>query len=109
MENKSLLLRYLGDSPELRIIDFLMDNYLFDYSKKEIIEGSGIAKATFYKYWGNLEKEGIVAKTKEYGKTKLYTINKENPVVKELFKLERAIAESDSAKITVKVKAKQHK
>lgn len=38
MEKDSLLLKFLGKSPQLRIIDFLLDNKLLDFSKKEIIE-----------------------------------------------------------------------
>ena len=38
----------MGDTPKLRIIDFFLDNKESDYSKKEIIEYTGISKTTFY-------------------------------------------------------------
>jgi DNA-binding transcriptional ArsR family regulator len=107
MEEKSLLLEYLGDSPLLKIVDFLMDNRLFEYSKKEIIEGAGIGKATFYKYWGRLEETGIVKVTREFGKTKLFALNEESPVVRRLTELELELIEETSPKKAVaKVKVK---
>ncbi len=55
---ESILIKTLGDSPKLRIIDFLLDNPLFDFTKKEVIEALGISKQTFYKYFPDLEKCG---------------------------------------------------
>lgn len=92
-EEKSLLLQYLGDSPLLRVIDFLIDNKLFDYSKKQIMEGAGVGKATFYKYFGRLEESGIVKVTRSFGKTKLYQLNEENPVVKKILEIDLTLSE----------------
>jgi len=93
MKEKSVLLKYFGESPMLRIIDFLLDNRLFDYSKKQMIEGAGMGKATFYKYWEGLEKRGIVKVTRAFGKTKLYKLNEANPVVKKIMEIELALIE----------------
>ncbi len=87
-EDESLLIRTLGNSPQLRIIDFLMDNKLFDFSKKEIIEGAGLSKTTFYKTWQDIERGGIVRVSRKFGKTQLYTLNVDDPAVKELSRLE---------------------
>ena len=92
-EEKSVLIEYLGDTPILRIIDFLLENRLFDYSKKQIIEGTGLAKATFYKYWDRLVELGIVKTTRSFGKTKLYKLDEQNLVVKEIKRLELALIE----------------
>ena len=50
------MIKTLGDSPKLRIIDFFLDNPLFDFTKKEVIEALGMSKQTFYKYFPDLEK-----------------------------------------------------
>jgi len=92
-EDESVLIEYLGDTPILRIIDFLLENRLFDYSKKQIIEETGMAKATFYKYWDRLVDLKIVKTTRSFGKTKLYKLNEENKIVKEIKKLELALIE----------------
>jgi|SRR5581483_1530373 len=84
---KSLLIQYMGDTPQLRVIDFLLDNRS-DYSKKEIIEGIGISKTTFYKIWGGLNQFDIVKETRRYGKAQLYTLNEKNPIIKKFVALD---------------------
>lgn len=91
MENESVLIEAFGNSPKMRIIDFFIDNKLFDFSKKEIIEELGMSKTTFYKVWDDIEKYGIVKVSRKYGKAKLYKLNRENPVVKGLVKIERTL------------------
>ncbi len=90
---KSLILKFLGDTPQLRIVDFLLAHYRYDYSKKEIAEGAGIAVSTLYKVWGELEDFGIVTPTRAYGNTQLFRINTENPLIKELAKMDMDLIE----------------
>ncbi|MHC3128742.1 MAG: winged helix-turn-helix transcriptional regulator [Candidatus Bathyarchaeota archaeon] len=88
IEEESLLIKALGNSPKLRIIDFLLDNKLFGFSKKEIIEGAGLSKTTFYKIWNDLNSLGIVEVSGSFGKTKLYKLNEEAPVARMLLELD---------------------
>lgn len=81
-EYQSLLLKTLGDSPKLRIVDFFLDNPLSDFTKKEVIEALGLSKQTFYKYFEDIEGYGMVNVSRRIGKAKLYKINLENPMVK---------------------------
>ncbi len=92
-DEKSVLIEYFGDTPILRIIDFLLENRLFDYSKKQIIDGTELAKATFYKYWENIVELEIVVPTRSFGKTKLYKINEKSPIVKKIKELELELIE----------------
>src|SRR3990167_9951738 len=85
---KSLLIRFLGENPVFKIVDFLIENKGMDMSKKDIIEGAGISKATLFNYWEQIEKQEIVIVTRKFGKTKLYTLNSKNPIVKKLLELE---------------------
>jgi len=57
---ESILIKTLGNSPKLRIIDFFLDNPSFDFTKKEVIEALGMSKQTFYKYFPDLEKYEII-------------------------------------------------
>ena len=99
MRDESILIKYIGNTPKLRVIDFLIDNMPFDYSKKEIIEGSGISKTTFFKIWKDFVKYKIVSPTRKYGKTQLFKINKENTLVKQLLSLEFVLANEYAEKI----------
>lgn len=101
-EYQSILLKTLGDSPKLRIIDFFLDNPLFDFTKKEVIEALGMGKQTFYKYFSNIEEYGIVTTSRKIGKAKLYKINQKHPLVSMLreyeTKLSLQIAEREAEK-----------
>ena len=74
-KEKSILLKVFGENPKLRIIDFFLDNPSFDFTKKEVIEALGMNKQTFYKYFREIEKQGIVVVSRRIGRTKLYRIN----------------------------------
>src|SRR3989344_4051350 len=104
----SLIIKTLGDSPKLRIIDFLLDNRVNDYSKKQIIEGSNISKVTFQKYWKELENSGMVKITRRFGKTKLFALNEQNEIVQKLLNLELLLIQK-SAEANNKIKTEPEK
>ena len=85
---KSLLIKFLGDNPIFRIIDFLIENKGLEVTKKEIIEGADISRASLFKVWKQLEEQEIVMVKRQFGKTKLYSLNSENPIVRKLLELE---------------------
>lgn len=99
---QSLLLKALGDSPKLRILDYFLDFKLNDFTKKEIVEALGMSKQTFYKYFKDLEELGLVTASRKIGRATLYKINLENPIVKMLIEhetqLSMRIAEQEKAK-----------
>jgi predicted transcriptional regulator len=107
---ETLLLKYLGASPTLRIIDFFLDNPLSDYSKNEIVKNLAMGRVTFFKYWRELENSGAVKITRKIGRATMYQLDKENEVVKQLIKLDMALArktmekavEGDTKPVTVK-------
>lgn len=88
----SLLVRALGSSPKLRILDYLLDYKLNDFTKKEIIEALGMSKLTFYKYFKDLEELGLVSATRKIGRATLYKINLENPMVKMMIEYETRLS-----------------
>jgi hypothetical protein len=102
--NETLLLKYLGPSPVLRIIDFFLDNPLSDYSKNEIVKRMEIGRATFFKYWAELEKSGAVKITRKIGRATLYKLDRENEIVKHLVKLDMALARRSMEKASERYK-----
>jgi len=88
---KSLLIKFLGQNPVFSVIDFLIENKGMDVTKKEIIDGAGISRAALFKYWGQIEEQGIVLVTRQFGKTKLYTLNSKNLIIKKLLELESVL------------------
>ena len=101
-EYESILIKTLGDSPKLRIVDFFLDNPLFDFTKKEVIEALGMSKQTFYKYFPELEEYGIVKISRKIGRAKLYRINVEHPLVKMLRDYETKMSKEMAEKAKMK-------
>ena len=88
---KSLLVRFLGENPIFKIVDFLIENKGTDQTKKQIIEGAGISRASLFNHWKQIEEQGIVLVTRQFGKTKLYTLNVKNPVTQKIIELEKTL------------------
>lgn len=77
----------LGDTPVIRVLDFLIEGRGLDYSLSDIAENSNIGWTTLHRIWGNMLKSGMVQPTREIGRAKLFKLNEKNPVVKELIRL----------------------
>jgi len=98
---KSMLLEVLGDTPELRIIDFLITNMHDKLYKNEIIERIGSNRTTFFKTWKNLEKYNIVIPFKKVGRSTLFQLNLENKFVKWLLRLDLSLIEQSVQRMEV--------
>ena len=81
MENKTAFLEIFGDSPILRVLDFLVVNEDFDYSMTDIASFSGVGYSTLKLFWGKLEKEKIILNTRIVGKAKMYKLNLTNSII----------------------------
>ena len=80
--NKTIFLQVFGDSPTLRVLDFLIVNEDFDYSMTDIADYSRVGYSTLKLFWGKLEKSNIVVQTRIVGKAKMYKLNTANLIVK---------------------------
>jgi transcription initiation factor IIE alpha subunit len=81
---QSLLIKALGYSPKLRIIDIFLTNSFFDFSKEELAKELGMSKQTLYKNFYDLEELGIVTISRKIGRATLYKINEHHPLIKSL-------------------------
>ena len=88
IRGKSLIIKFFGENPVIKIVDFLIENKGIDMTKQQIIEGAGISRAVLFKYWKQIEEQGLVLVTRKFGKTRLYTLNSKNPLIKKLLELE---------------------
>jgi hypothetical protein len=82
MENKTAFLEIFGDSPILKVLDFLIVNEDFDYSMTDIATLSGVGYSTLKLFWGKLEENDIIVNTRTVGKAKMYRLNLANLVIK---------------------------
>lgn len=99
-EEGSLFLEVLGrKDPTLKVLDFLIDNIGFDYSKTEIAEGAGISRTTLFSVWDGLGRNELVAFTRNVGRAKMFRLNMESEVAKKLVELDRAISSHHASRL----------
>lgn len=92
--DESLFIKELGiKSTMLKVLDFLMDNEAFDYSKTDIAEGTDLSRTTLFRVWPKMEALELITATRTVGQAKMYTLNKKSPIVKKLMELDDAISE----------------
>jgi len=102
-DESSLFIKFFGDYPLVRVLDFLMENQLFDYSLREIAEHSGVGFSTLNLFWVRLARFGIVVETRKVGKATMYGLNIDAPLVKRLidFDMKLAFAETNNKELEV--------
>jgi len=91
-ENKSLFLLQFGDTPQLRVMDFLIDNHFFDYPMTEIARESNVSYNSLKLFFPDLIKSEILVKTRKIGKSTYYKLNLNNIFIKNLIKLDWLLA-----------------
>ncbi len=97
MEDKSVFVEFLGDYPLIKVMDFLIENRIYDYTKKEISDGAGVAWSTLNALWPELERFGVVKPTRAIGRATLYRLNTDSPAVQKLIELDTKLTLSFSA------------
>ncbi len=94
-EDKSVFLECFGDTPQLRVFDFLIGNYFFDFPMTEIARESNVSYNSFKVFLPKLIKSGILVKTRKIGKSDYYKLNLENPFIQNLIKLDWMLVKSE--------------
>jgi len=87
-ENISVFVEYFGGSPNIKVLDFLIDGQEFDYSMTEVARGSNVGWSAFTKVWQRMIDNNIVTPTRTIGNAKLYKLNRENPSVTKIIQLD---------------------
>ncbi len=106
MADKSLFIEFMGDSPKIRIMDYLLTVGELDFSITDMAENAGIGRATLYRIWDNLIKYGIIIHTRDVGKAKLFKLNFENEKIKKLKEIYDMLAIEDLRKrVEIKIPA----
>ena len=87
-ENKSLFLKQFGDTPQLRVLDFLIDNQMFDFPITEIARGSNVSYNSLRSFFLDFLESGVIVKTRKVGKSDYFKLNLENYFVSSIIKLD---------------------
>ncbi len=84
---ETLFRRALGDTPKIRVLEFLIEGRELDYSISDIAEGAEIGRTTLFRIWEDLIKTKIIIPTRQIGNAKLYKLNKSNSFVRKLIEI----------------------
>ena len=88
---QTIFRKTVGDSPKIRVMEFLIEGRELDYSISDIAEGAGIGITTLFRIWKDLTDLEIIKHTRDIGNAKLYRLNMENPFVRKMVKLFNSI------------------
>ncbi len=84
-----------GDTPQLRVLDFLIGFHFFDYPLTEIAKEGNVSYNSLKSFFDNFIESGIVIKTRKVGKSNYYKLNLENPFIQNLIKLDWNLTKSN--------------
>lgn len=98
MEETTIFRQALGDSPVIRVLDFLIEGRGLDYSLTDIADNSNIGWTTLHRIWDNLVNSGMVKHTRKIGKAKLFRLNQENKAVRQLIKMYDTLLHQETEK-----------
>ena len=87
-ENKSFFLMQFGDTPQLRVLDFLIGFHFFDYPITELARESNVSYNSLKVFFPYFIESGIVCKTRKVGKSDYFKLNLDNQFVKNLIRLD---------------------
>jgi len=84
---ETIFTKAVGNTPKIKVLEFLIEGRELDYSLSDIAEGSGIGRTTLFRIWDDFESLKLVKPTRTIGNAKLFRLNLENPFVKKLVEL----------------------
>ena len=90
----SVFIDTFGNYPLIKVLDFFLTYPNYDYSKTQVAKEVGISRITIEKIWKSLIKNEMIVKTRTMGNAELYRLNKENPRVKVLMKIDMELADA---------------
>ena len=76
-----------GDTPKVRVLEYLLEGRELDHSLGDIAEGAGINRVTLFRLWPEIEKSRLIVRTRNIGNAKMFKLNTKNPYVKSVAEL----------------------
>lgn len=81
-DEPTLFREIFGDTPKVRVLEYLLEGRELDHSIGDIAEGAGINRVTLFRLWPEIEKSKLVVHTRNIGNAKLFKLNVKNSNVK---------------------------
>ena len=100
---KSLFVKYLGDAPYIRVLDYFIANDIYDCSLQDVADATELSRNTVRKAIEEMLKLKIIRPTRNVGRAKMFQINKGNKYVRHLIKLDLSLSKQYSDALDRKV------
>ena len=81
---ETIFTKAVGNTPKIKVLEFLIEGRELDYSISDIAEGAGIGRTTLFRIWNDFVELGIVKHTRDIGNARLYKLNLSNPFVNKM-------------------------
>ncbi len=95
---KTIFVETLGNSPQIKVLDFLICFREFDYPLTELSKNTKVSYSTLKYLLPKMLKRKLVIITKKVGKANLYKINVENNAVRHLMAFDWQMIKDDILK-----------
>lgn len=76
-----------GDTPKVRVLEYLLEGRELDHSIGDIAEGAGINRVTLFRLWPEIEKSKLIVHTRDIGNAKLFKLNVKNPYIQSVIEM----------------------
>ena len=76
-----------GDTPKVRVLEYLLEGRELDHSIGDIAEGAGINRVTLFRLWPEIEKSKLAVHTRNIGNAKLFKLNVKNPYIQNIIEM----------------------
>ena len=86
MHEESIFLSYVGESPRMRVLQYLIEGRDFDYTLTDLLN-AGVSWGTLNSLVPTLLELGIIVKTRKIGRATLYKINQNSNAAKHFIEL----------------------
>ena len=93
--NKSAFLEYLGDTPKLRFLDFLIGNHFFDFNMTDMAREANISYNSLKGFFERFLEKGIIIKTRRVGKSDMYKLNMDSAISQNFLKFAWFLTKQD--------------
>lgn len=84
---ETIFTKAIGNTPRIKVLEFLIEGRELDYSISDIAEGAGIGRTTLFRIWNDFVELGIIKPTRTIGNAKLYKLNISSLFVRKMIDL----------------------
>ena len=95
-----------GDTPKVRVLEYLLEGRELDHSIGDIAEGASINRVTLFRLWPEIEKSKLIVSTRNIGNAKLFKLNVKNAYVKSLIELFDKLINEEFKRVSVEKEIK---